>query len=147
MRFVDFTRPFTFVLAIGVSGISALGCSTTVTTTGSISPPAGCSPDNSLNCTAGDGWTCSAGDNPEAEESGLSCSVPQADGPNDDFCCFQWTHGTSTCTPDDGVTNGCQFPSFGYSCAAGDDPTSLDSSLNCSQPTPDGPNDDFCCTD
>jgi hypothetical protein len=119
-----------------------LGCSTTVTVT----TPAGCTTNNSLACVNGaQGFTCAAGDNPEAEDSSLSCSVPQADGPNDDFCCFQWTFGTSTCRPDDTITSVCSFPSFGYVCAAGDNPVTLDSSLNCSAPTPDGPNDDFCC--
>jgi hypothetical protein len=123
--------------------VLTFGCSTSTTT---VSPPTGCAPDSSLACTAGAvGWTCAAGDNPENEESDLSCSVPQADGANDDFCCFHWGFGTSTCTPDDSITAICTFPSFGYTCAAGDDPTSLDTSLNCSVPTADGPNDDFCC--
>jgi hypothetical protein len=123
------------------------GCTASASARASITPPAGCSPDDSLVCPAGgDGWTCAAGDNPELEEPGLSCSVPRADGPNDDFCCFAWTFGTTTCTPDDEITSVCAFPSYGYRCAAGDDPTSLDSSLSCSPPTPDGSSDDFCCT-
>jgi hypothetical protein len=110
------------------------------------SPPSGCSSDSSVQCAQGVGWSCAAGDNPEAEQSGLSCSDPTADGSNDDFCCFEWTYGSS-CSPDDGVTATCQPGSYGYSCAAGDDPSSYDSSLNCSSPTAEGSNDDFCCTD
>jgi hypothetical protein len=124
-----------------VLSVSVLGCSTTVDVV-----PAGCARDDSLNCSQGGvGWSCSAGSNPENEESNLSCSVPQPDGPNDDFCCISWHFTSSTCAPDDSVTSGCVFPSYGYSCAAGDDPHSLDPSLNCSVPTPDGPNDLFCC--
>jgi hypothetical protein len=121
-----------------------LACSTTVTVT----TPTGCTVDNSLACVNGaQGFRCAAGDNPEVEDSSLSCSVPQPDGPDDDFCCFQWTFGTSSCRPDNTITAACSFPSFGYQCAAGDDPTSLDSSLNCSVGVldPDGVSTDFCC--
>ncbi len=126
------------------------GCTTTVSAGAGISPPAGCSTDNSLACVGGgDGWRCSAGDNPENEVSGLSCSVPQADadGVSDDFCCISWRYATTTCTPDDQLTAVCQYPSFGYTCAIGDNPTSIDSALNCSQPVadPNGTSDDFCC--
>jgi hypothetical protein len=123
----------------------AAGCTANASVSAGLSPPAGCSTDSSLVCSAGAvGWTCSAGDNPELETSGLSCSIPVANGPNDDFCCFDWTFG-STCTPDDTITSVCQPGSFGYSCAAGDSPNSLDSRLNCSTPTANGPNDEFCC--
>jgi hypothetical protein len=124
------------------------GCSATVTANTNIAPPSGCSTNGALACEGGgDGWTCSAGDNPEAEQSGLSCSVPQADGANDDFCCISWTSSSSTCTPDDGLTAECQYPSYGYQCEFGDNPVTLDSSLNCSTPSadPDGEHDDFCC--
>jgi hypothetical protein len=128
--------------------LSCLGmactASATVGTAPSPSPPSGCSPNGSVSCSKGVGWTCSAGDNPEAEVSGLSCSLPAPDGPNDDFCCFEWSAG-STCTPDDGLTSVCQPGTFGYRCQAGDNPSSIDSALNCSAPTPDGPDDDFCC--
>jgi hypothetical protein len=109
------------------------------------SPPSGCGADSSVQCTQGTGWSCGAGDNPEQATSGLSCSEPAADGSNDDFCCFEWTYGSS-CTPDDGLTSVCQPQSYGYRCQAGDNPNSFDSSLNCSDPTPDGPDDDFCCS-
>ncbi len=124
------------------------GCSANVTTAPAnntpVEVPAGCQNDSSLSCAAGTGWTCAAGDNPENEQSNLSCSIPTADGPNDDFCCFEWTYGSS-CTPDDALTSVCQPGSYGYRCQAGDNPASLDSSLNCSSPTPDGSDDDFCC--
>ncbi len=120
-----------------------LGCSTTVTT--SIAPPAGCETDSSLVCRHGStGFRCTAGTNPEDVDSNLSCSIGVADGPDDDYCCFTFRTGTS-CTPDDNVSLGCVAGTFGYSCAAGDDPTSLDPTLNCSAPTPNGPDDDFCC--
>jgi hypothetical protein len=114
-----------------------------------LGPPAGCSVDSSVVCqeAAAQGWSCAPGDNPEAEQGGLSCSYPTTlpDG-SDGYCCFDWTYGTTTCTPDDTIV--CPASdSFGYRCATGDDPTSLDSSLNCSTPTPDptAGEDDFCC--
>jgi len=133
----------------GLALIACLGTIIGCTASASVSPPPpsappGCGQDSSLSCHQGSGWSCPAGDNPENEQSNLSCSVPTADGPNDAFCCFEWTHGT-TCTPDDNLTSVCQPGSYGYRCQASDDPTSLDSSLNCSNPTPDGSDDDFCC--
>jgi hypothetical protein len=114
--------------------------------------PAGCTLDSSVDCSGSgaDGYSCAAGDNPEAEDSSLSCSVPTTDSNgNDDYCCFGWTYGTSTCTPDDDLTSACPDPdSYGYQCDSGDDPTSLDPTLNCSTntPDPDGVHDDYCCT-
>jgi hypothetical protein len=125
-------------------GVVVSACTLDAGVSATLTPPPGCSPDSSIVCPGGgDGWVCGAGDNPEAEQGGLSCSIPQADGPNDDFCCFQWTYTSTTCTPDDTIQ--CDPFSYGYVCAAGDDPTTLDASLNCSVPTPAGPNDDFCC--
>ncbi len=126
-----------------VVAVIAAGCSVSAGAT--LGPPAGCNPDSTVSCPGGgDGWDCDPGVNPEDEDSSLSCSIPQSfpDG-TDGYCCFSWTYGTSSCTPDDTLV--CDPYSYGYTCAAGDDPTSLDASLNCSEPTPDGPNDDFCC--
>jgi hypothetical protein len=123
--------------------LALAGCTASASVSPS-SPPSGCNTDSSVQCSQGTGWSCAAGDNPQQESSGLSCSDPTPDGSNDDFCCFDWTYG-STCTPDDGLTSVCQPGSYGYRCQAGDDPSSLDSSLNCSSPTPDGSDDDFCC--
>jgi hypothetical protein len=75
----------------------------------------------------------------------LSCSLPRADGPNDDFCCFAWTFSTTTCHPDNTLNVTCDFPAFVYSCAAGDNPMNVDSSLTCSTPVPSGSSDLFCC--
>ena len=117
-----------------------VGCSTTVT----VAPPSGCSTAN-LVCTQGArGFTCTAGVNPEDEDSSLSCSLPVADGANDDFCCFTFHGSQSTCEPDNTIA--CPDPSsFGYACAPGDDPTTLDPSLNCSSPAQLSNEDDFCC--
>jgi hypothetical protein len=130
--------------ALGALLTAAIAGCTASADVGPPAPPSGCSADNSVSCSEGTGWSCAAGDNPENETSGLSCSDPTSDGSNDDFCCFEWTYG-STCTPDDALTTACQSGSYGYRCQAGDDPSSLDSSLNCSSPTPDGADDDFCC--
>ena len=127
-----------------VAALGLLGCTASTGGSPPPAPPAGCGEDSTVHCSEGVGWSCSAGDDPEREQSGLSCSDPTPDGSNDDFCCFEWTYGSS-CTPDDGLTSVCQPGSYGYRCSAGDDPSSLDSSLNCSTPTPDGSDDDFCC--
>ncbi|HEX8790567.1 MAG TPA: hypothetical protein VF765_06415 [Polyangiaceae bacterium] len=138
-----------------IRGLAVLACVGVIvgcTASASVGPanrtpdeaPAGCGKDSSISCSEGTGWSCGAGDNPENQQSNLSCSIPTPDGPNDDFCCFEWTYG-STCTPDDALTSVCQPGSYGYRCQAGDNPASLDSSLNCSSPTPDGSDDDFCC--
>jgi hypothetical protein len=132
-------------------------CTDTYTGGGSSSGgtiPAGCTSDSTVSCTGNAfGYSCAAGDNPEAEDPNLSCSIPETDPAgtgNDIFCCFDWSFGTSSCTPDDSLTAACpDFDSYGYSCdAPGDDPTSLDPSLTCSAGVadPDGVHTDFCCT-
>jgi hypothetical protein len=126
----------------------ACGCGTSPSSGGSIAPPAGCSPDSSLVCeSGGDGWRCDPGDNPETEQSGLSCSIAQPDGLNNDFCCIAWPYAASSCTPDDELGAYCWYPSYGYQCESGDDPGTLDSSLKCSASStdPDGVHADFCC--
>jgi hypothetical protein len=141
------TIPSIVVVAAGaaVAAVCAAGCSVNAGVSASVTAPPNCTAAPALSCIRGaNGWTCPAGDNPEAEVSGLSCSIPTPDGPNDDFCCFDWTFGSS-CTPDDTITSVCQPGSFGYTCVAMETPNSLDPTLNCSTPTPDGPNDDFCC--
>jgi hypothetical protein len=124
------------------------GCGTSPSSVGSIAAPAGCAPDTSLVCeSGGDGWRCDPGDNPETEESGLSCSIPQPDGSNDDFCCIAWPSAATSCTPDDELGAYCWYPSYGYQCESGGDPGTLDPSLNCSAPSTDadGVHADFCC--
>lgn len=125
----------------------AAACTGTV----SIEPPpprergaAVCQADSTIRCASGVGWSCAVGSAPSDYVSNLSCSAPAFDGDHYDFCCFEWTFG-STCTPDDALTTACEPGSFGFRCRAGDDPNSLDASLVCSVPTPDGPDDVFCC--
>lgn len=118
-----------------------------------LSPPSGCVRDDALECSGGgNGWTCAAGVNPQ-EESPIACSVPLPDGANDDFCCIPWSTSSTTCVPvdtpsfdlDSSFT--CQFGSYAYQCAQGDDPTTLNASLACSSAVadPDGVHIDFCC--
>jgi hypothetical protein len=114
-------------------------------------PPAGCTLDDTLDCSGGAiGYSCAVGDNPETLAPSLSCSTPAVDQDGAvDFCCFSggpWSW--ATCMPDDELTSTCPDPgSYGYQCVSGDDPTSLDASLACSTstPDPDGVHDDFCC--
>ena len=133
---------------VGV-GLAGPGCTASLTASGTLTAPAGCSTDGTVSCSGGaTGFSCAVGDNPEAEDTSLSCSTPTTSGGQDLYCCYQgFTGSTTTCYPDDSLTAACPDPtSYGYVCAAGDDPTTYDGSLNCSTPTPDGPNDDFCCT-
>ena len=143
------------LFCLGASALASAGCSsssTSGTATVTITTPANCNPDTSVDCSGGgDPFSCTSGDNPEAEESGLSCSTPTPDPTSglDDFCCFSFTVGSATtCTADDELATACDADSYGYQCASSsDDPTSLDSSLNCSGgvPDPDGTDTDFCC--
>jgi hypothetical protein len=141
------------ILGVGVSCLVAAGviAGCTVTANVTAGPPTinGCNADSTLNCSGGGfGYSCTTGNNPEQEDTSLSCSVPaaQPDG-TDGYCCFTWSYGTSSCTPDDALTSQCPDPdSYGYQCAAGDDPSTLDSSLVCSTGVPDGSSTDFCCT-
>jgi hypothetical protein len=149
------------VTALLSCSILAYGCSATVTTspppptTGTA--PSGCSFDQSVdaNCLGGGtGYSCTPGDNPESEDTSLSCSVPEPDSTtgNDDFCCITITFvgSASTCQQVDASITGlmCDFGSYEYQCAGSDDPTSLDASLNCSAGVADqtlANTTDFCC--
>jgi hypothetical protein len=113
----------------------------------------GCITDNTLECSGGAyGYSCpSCGDNPELEDPSLSCSTPQANAGEDDYCCFTNPNGfgPSSCVPDDTLTSVCPAAdSYGYQCDIGDEPSTLDPSLHCSDPTPDadGVHSDYCCT-
>jgi len=140
-------------LCLGASALAGAGCSSSSTSgTVTITAPAGCTADSTVDCSGGgDGFSCAAGDNPEVEDTSLSCSTPTADGANDDYCCFTFTAGsTTTCVADDDLNSACpDADSYGYQCAsASDDPTSLDKSLTCSNGVADadGTDTDFCCT-
>jgi hypothetical protein len=142
------------LFCILAGALGAAGCSSSSTGTGSGGSgeptPTGCNQDNSLSCTGNAyGYACAAGDNPQNYDN-LICSDPTPNGSDDDFCCFVDPGGSglgsTTCNPDDNLTSVCTPGTYGFVCAAGDDPTTYDSTLTCSTPTPDGANDDFCCT-
>jgi hypothetical protein len=132
------------------SGGSSSGGSTGGSSSGS--PPGDCVDDAAIACSGGaSGYACSVGENPEDLDPELSCSTPTADADGeDDFCCFTgFVSNPGSCVADDDLTSTCPNPdSYGYQCVSGDDPTTLDPSLNCSTatPDPDGVHDDFCCT-
>jgi hypothetical protein len=111
--------------------------------------PSSCTLDSSLTCAGGaTGYACQSGNNPEAEDSAISCSEPVAANGEDDFCCFTWTWGDTACAPDDSLTNVCPDPgSYGYQCQPQVDPSDLDALLTCSTgvPDPDGIHSDYCC--
>ncbi len=118
---------------------------------GGIGAIPGCTADDTVACTGGsEGFTCAAGANPEIIGPSLSCSEPVIGSTGTDaYCCFKWTYGVSSCTPDDELTAACPSGSYAYQCnSPGDEPTSLDPSLHCGAPKPDfdGRNTDFCCT-
>ncbi len=104
----------------------------------------GCQPDSTLACSGGaTGQTCTGGATPDTTSE--SCSIPTTnpDG-SDGYCCVAFAATASTCAPDNTVT-GCLYPSYGFSCASGDNPTTYDPSLTCSAPAPSGSEDLFCC--
>jgi len=145
-------RPAPLRLLLGTVALVATGCKPGLIAgndAGIASIP-DCTADTSVDCSGGGaGFTCPAGVNPERGES-VSCTTPviAPDG-SDQYCCFLWSHGFSTCTPDDELTAACLSGSYGYQCAdPTDDPTSLDSALQCSTPKPDfdGRDTDFCCS-
>ena len=147
-------RPPTFRRCGGVLALVAAACKPGLLVPvddAGVGPFTGCTSDTTVDCAGGGyGFTCPAGDNPELFGPGVSCSEPVINpGGNEDYCCFRWTYGTSTCTPDDDLTAACSSGSYGYQCVAPtDDPTSLDPGLHCGAPTPDfdGRDTDFCCT-
>ena len=139
------------LFSVLAGSLAMAGCSSSTTGgtggtsgTGSEPPVTGCTQDSTLSCDGGGfGYACDAGDNPENYDS-LVCSDPTANGSEDDFCCVVDSTPVSGCTPDDNITAACA-EGYGFSCAAGDNPDTGDGSLVCSDPTPDGSNDDFCC--
>jgi hypothetical protein len=76
----------------------------------------------------------------------LICSIGVSSGSDLTYCCLTAVTGlgASTCAQNDSVA-GCAAGSFGFKCAPGDTPDKFDSTLTCSIPVPDGPDDDFCC--
>ena len=123
------------------------GSSSSGSSSGGIPVPAGCNSDPTLSCVSGsDGITCPSGTTPDSTAGVCSDPSDQGNG-TDGFCCIAITD--TGCTQDDTV-QGCDFPSFGFSCAGGSaDPSADDPSLTCSQPTTD-PNtgdDLYCCVD
>jgi hypothetical protein len=97
------------------------------------------------------GFVCAAGDDPTTYDSSLTCGAPTSDGANDDYCCDYG--GGSSSSGGGAIPPGCALDSTvdctgsganGYACAAGDNPENYDG-LVCSDPTPNGSEDDFCC--
>jgi hypothetical protein len=141
------------LLAFLAAPFLAAGCSNSDDDTspggGTITPPAGCNADSTLSCSGGStGFACDIGSNPESEDSSLSCSDPNTDSNSeDDYCCFTgFTGSSTTCTPDDDVSLACADGTFGFSCVTGDDPTTYDATLVCSDSSDTGSGEsDFCC--
>jgi hypothetical protein len=106
--------------------------------------PAGCQEDSSLSCTPDAlGVTCPAGTSPDS--SSLVCSDPTPNAAGDGYCCIVWS---GTCAEDPSV-GGCDYPSYGFSCAGSDTPDEADATLNCSSATIDPATGDslYCCED
>jgi hypothetical protein len=126
--------------------------SSSSSSSGGVTVPAGCVADANVPCTAPGvvGISCPVTVDPEASDPTLSCSTPTPLLPDANlYCCFAgFASSGTTCQPDDNLTSACSAPTYGYVCAPGDDPTSYDSNLSCSEPIPDvdGVHDDFCCS-
>jgi hypothetical protein len=116
-----------FAPLLFVATMSACSVNATVTTTDS------CTSDPTLVCGGGTGYSCTGG-----RVQSIPGQVCSTDGVGD-FCCY-----VTSCQPDPRVI--CGASADGYSCAAGDDPPdSVDDSLVCSEPTPAGGADLYCC--
>lgn len=147
----------TVIMALGIVGVTAMGCTATAsggattssgggrTPPGSGSIPTGCAADATLSCSPDAiGISCPAGTSPD--DPTLECSDPTPAGSSDGYCCIQWVSG-GDCTPDATVT-GCDYPSYGFSCTAGSaPPDAADATLTCSTPTASGSEDLYCCVD
>jgi hypothetical protein len=104
----------------------------------------GCSVDGTLVCSGGaTGESCYGGALPDSSSQICSDPTPNADG-SQGYCCAPFTGG-NTCIADSTV-GGCAYPSYGFSCAAGDNPMNGDATLVCSTPVSAGTQDLFCCT-
>jgi len=148
------TRPAPFGLFLAALALFAAACRPGLIAAGDdagLTAIPGCTAGTTVGCAAGSAaFTCPPGVNPESGGQSVSCTTPviASDG-SDQYCCFLWSHGFSTCTPDDQLTAACLSGTFGYQCAdPTDDPTSLDSALQCNAPKPDfdGRDTDFCCS-
>ncbi len=125
----------TLAALLVVAACSTSSSSGTPTNT-AIAPPANCNEDDMLECSGGStGFACQSGTDPEGEDATLACSTPVTAGNTDEYCCFSvpGDDDDSTCQPDDTIA--CETSTVGYSCAVGDEPTTLDSTLTCSPPS------------
>ncbi len=107
-----------------------------------------CSADSNVNCSGGGfGFTCTSTDTPDQDDSSLECSTGTASGSNTQYCCIQYSSGSSNPCSEDDTVQGCQSGSYGFSCTGSSTPQQQDSSLNCSTGTA-GNNGDtvFCCS-
>jgi hypothetical protein len=105
----------------------------------------GCAADSTLACVSGTtGESCFGGALPDSSSQICSDGTSMTDG-SIGYCCAPFSGGVGTCAADPSVT-GCQYPSYGVSCASGDVPTTYDASLVCSNPTASGGEDLYCCT-
>jgi hypothetical protein len=137
-----------FTLLLSIAGCSASATATPPTATVTFTPPSSCMTDSTVTCgDAATGYSCSSTDTPDDADSSIECSIGVVDGANTDYCClpgsaYSWS--TTTCAQDDSLA--CTTPgSFGFSCAAGDNPMTYDSTLTCSAPGSDTSGDHFCC--
>lgn len=122
----------------------SLYCCTTYTASSSTT----CNADSTVDCSGGGfGFTCTGTDTPDQDDSSLECSTGTVNSSNTQYCCIQYSSGSSSpCTQDSTVT-GCASGSYGFSCTGSSTPSQQDSSLNCSTGTA-GSNGDtvFCCS-
>ena len=136
------------LFCIGLVGLTAAGCTATVSGSGGTSSgstrrwartriptgaPSGCNVDSALTCSSDAlGVSCTSDTAPDSSTLICSDGVDNGDG-TFGYCCVDWTGGS--CTPDASVS-GCAYPSYGFSCpGGGDSPDRGDPALICSTPT------------
>jgi hypothetical protein len=148
---------------VGCSGRTS-STTTTATTSGDVGtapvtpPPCCCQQDPTLSCAGSAyGMTCPRGASPygtstpygaaaNGSDTYIVCSDPAPSGDSDSYCCID--EYSYMCAPDP-LVPGCPYPSLGFSCQPGSDPTYDYSTLGCSGAGTDPASGYslFCCQD
>ena len=122
-----------FAIALGFTGC-------TVTTTNDQ-----CSPDSTVVCSQGSGYSCTGQQTPVQNDATLNCSMgTMGNAGSTLFCCASASSGT--CGPDPTVAT-CPAGSSGYSCTGSDTPPQTDSTLSCGMGSAGNAGSTiYCCT-
>lgn len=110
----------------------------------------GCIADATVVCAGpqAQGYSCSGTSAPGLGQD-LACSIPQASGALEDYCCFDGSDFSSSSCASADLEGVCSPGAYAFRCDDPfGDPTSLNEYLTCTDGTPDadGASTDFCCS-